>query len=154
LTGSLTEIVELQDRKEAAHRVVEYYLSHPKEQSEIRDNWNFGVKWDFPLARALAKEADRRAVIRNVVTALGYASIVDFGPDWRDHIILLCLCWHALDSIKEPAQPLFERLAVASSENGATRFREFLQREDSDRQLGQFGWKMIRTEQGLEFCPK
>lgn len=151
--NSLQEIVSLGDRRQAAHLLVEYYLAYANHQEAIRHDWNYGAKWDFPTIRKLALSREGPIVARNVQTALGYSSIVDFEPDWRDHMTLLSVCWHALGTVGVPAQPMFERLADASASAGASRFRDFLARPEPERQLSRFGWEVVASDNGTEYRP-
>jgi len=149
----LAEIVALADRREATHLLVEYYLAHPSEQDAIRRDWNYDAEWDFPPVRKLALSREDLVVSRNVQTALGYSSIVDFEPDWRDHVVLLGVCWHALGASGVPAEPMFQKLSLASSSTGASRFADFLARPQSERELRKFGWEAFETADGLEYRP-
>ena len=153
MSQRIDELLELTDRREATHRIVELYLADPEEREAIRVGWGFDHEWDFPRARLLAKEPDTESVVRNVRTALGYSSIVDFGPDPRDHLVVLCVCWHALESVGVSPAAHFAELAEASTENGAQFFRGFSDRESSEQSLSQFGWQKEVTPDGVVFRP-
>ena len=151
MKSDLEEIITHPDTQEAYYRLVAYYLdATAEEQANIRNQWDFGIRWKYPDWRRLACHINEtHSPEEKIIALLTATSLGDLNvPDWRDEIIRLGIIYHSCILAKISPQTISDHVALASSPRTSGFLHDFSRRLPKDKSLEAFNLDIVMNSDG------
>jgi hypothetical protein len=138
----LAAILSLPDRAAAYYDLVDLmYAASGEQRAQLRNAWDFAVKWTYPDPHRLAcRVGQPRSPRERARASLAYQALNDLrGEDDRDVLVGLAIEYHGcLFAGLDPIE-MFEDAARICTPSTAAFIRSFAARNESDKSMRAFG---------------